>query len=200
MSYKITGLNPWTHCLPNFSNITPDSLHSHGSPSVQQQMSKSCCALRLRCQFCTCNTKIAPVKFRPQMCFQDAAAISKRICDFKTHLQPSLHRCDFLIAGAISKRRCNEVGVFRKWQAVIPVTKLETVWGGLFATNITNLMVYLFISPIYIYNASMYSSIENVFVILHVVVGSGNVLHTLFSSIHTIIFSRFQIWPQQFYL
>ena len=35
-SYKITRLNPWTHCPPNFSNTTPDSLHPHGSPSVQR--------------------------------------------------------------------------------------------------------------------------------------------------------------------
>ena len=35
-SYKITRLNPWFHCHPNFSNMTPDSLHPHGSPSVQR--------------------------------------------------------------------------------------------------------------------------------------------------------------------
>ena len=87
-----------------------NDVHGHNT----QQMSKSCCAPQLRCQFRTCDTKIAPAKFRPQMRFQNAAAISKRICDFKTHLPRPLRRCDFHIAGAISKRRCSEVGVFGK--------------------------------------------------------------------------------------
>ena len=167
---------------------------------------KVLCAPQLRCQLRTCDTKIAPAKFRQQIRFQNAAAISKCICDFKTHLRPSLRRCHFHIACAISKRRCNDVSVFGKWQAVIPVTKLATVWWGSFATSTTNLMVYLFLPPryiyIYIYHPSMFSRTEKVFVIvtLLVVVQSGNVLYTLFSSSSTIIFCRFQIWPQQFYL
>ena len=33
--HRITRSNPWTHCPPNLSNMTPDSLHPYGSPSVQ---------------------------------------------------------------------------------------------------------------------------------------------------------------------
>ena len=66
---------------------------------------------------------ISHLRYENRTCeVQAADAYSKRICDFETHLRPSLRRCDFHIAGVISKRRCSEVGVLGKWQAVIPVT------------------------------------------------------------------------------
>ena len=48
----------------------------------------------------TCDTKIAPAKWRSQMRFEITDAFWNRSCVLKTHLRPELRRCDFRIAGA----------------------------------------------------------------------------------------------------
>ena len=104
------------------SHYTPaEPVSSHWSGGHCHHVSNCQTAFCSRCQSLaalrSCDVNFAPAmrkshrsaKFRPQMRFQNAAAISKRICDFKTHLRPPLRRCEFHIAGAISKRRCSEL-------------------------------------------------------------------------------------------
>ena len=135
---------------------------------------------------------------------QAADAFSKHICDFKTHLRFQNASATFTSQVRFSYRMCDfktqMQRSWRVWKMTGCDSSNQTVNSlrGSFAPNITNLMIYLFIYLFflrYIFNPYVHCSTEKVFVIVHVVVQSGNVLYTLFSS----SFCRFQIC-QQFYL
>ena len=89
------------------------------------------CAPQLRCQFShlRCENRTCEV--------QNAAAISKRICDFKTHLRPPLRRCDFKTQ---MQRSCC---VWKTTGCDSSNQNGNSLRG--FITNITDLMVYLFL-------------------------------------------------------
>ena len=93
------------------------------------QMSKFCCASQLRCQFRTCDAKIAPVKFRSQMRFQNAAAITKHSCDIKTQLRFEIAAAFFksqlrfdiaaVIAAQLRFQNVTSCRNRRQWQYVV---------------------------------------------------------------------------------
>ena len=151
----------------------------------------------LRCENRTCEV-------------QAADAFSKRSCDFKTHLRLQNASATSTSQVRFSYRRCDFKTQMQRSCCVWKMTGCDSsnqTGNSLrgFIRNIINLMVYVFLflcfPPIYIhipiymciFNPSIPSSTEKVFVIVHVVIRSGYVLCILFFLSCTIIFCRFHI-------
>ena len=128
-------------------------LSSPCTGKARQQMSKSCCAPELRCQFRTCATKIAPAKLRSQMRFQNAAAISKRSCDLHFAGEIFVSQVRFQNADASNLACFENDGL---WFHIQTGNQTGNSLRGSFAANITNSEVYFFLPLINILSLYIY--------------------------------------------